>query len=437
MRHTASSFSLGHRARRRAGRSAVIGLWALIAAPAPPAFSSDLTVNGFVAARGTGVRSQPSWREGGFGRLTLGADAADADASYALGKLHLALDWQPSPFFGTYVHVAGRAEPERVDGRELGVIEAFLHASVPAGAAGSFNFQLGHFILPTSRENVEFVWASPYTLTFSALNTWIGEEMRLTGLLAGYDVEVGSGTQLRLGASAFGGNDTSGALLAWRGWALGDRLTGFGEVVPLPPVGSLQPGGAFALQRDDGTRPHGDDLDDRIGWAGFVRWNRSDRAVVQYTRYDNRGDRELHQGEYAWRTELDLLAVELRPHETLTLLGEVMEGSTGMGDPDLFNVQADLETAYLLASWSAGRFRATARYDTFETVDVDGSGADNNNEEGEAWTLAFFFEPREALRLGLEYSTLDAERPAAAEVGFDPDTGGESLKLELRYYFDW
>ncbi|MEM7350542.1 MAG: hypothetical protein AAF657_07035 [Acidobacteriota bacterium] len=404
---------------------------------APPSSASDVTISGFVAVRGAGVQSQPSWREGGFGRLTLGSDAADDEGSYALGKLHVGIDWQPSPFFGAYVHVAGRAEPGRVEGREVGVIEAYLHASVSAGQTGSVNFQLGHFILPTSRENTEFVWASPYTLTFSALNTWIGEETRLTGLLTEYEVATGDQSRVRFGGSAFGGNDSNGALLAWRGWSMGDRLTAFGEVVPLPPIGSLQPDGAFAAQRDDGSKPYGDDLDDRIGWSGFLRWQRDERAVIQYTHYDNRGDRELHQGEYAWRTKFDLLGIELRPHDNFVLIGEALDGSTGMGDPLTTNVQADIETAYLLASWNPGRFRASLRYDTFETVDVDGSGADNNNEDGEAWTFALFFEPRDALRLGLEYSSLEADRPAAAEVGFDPNTDGETLKLELRYYFDW
>ncbi len=68
-------------------------------------------------------------------------------------------------------------------------------------------------------------------------------------------------------------------------------------------------------------------------------------------------------------------------------------------------------------------------------VDVDGPGADDNNEDGDAWTFAVFYEPRHDLRLGLELFRADAERPAAAEHGFDPDTGADSVKLELRYYF--
>ncbi len=413
-----------------------VGLFAWLGV-APPSPAGDLTVNGFVAARGIGVRSQPSWREGGFGRFTLGSAGPDDSSTDALGQLHVALDWQPSPFFGAYVHVTGRAEPERVGGRELGVIEGFLHASIPTGDKSSLNLQLGHFILPTSRENTEFAWSSPYTLTFSALNTWIGEEMRLTGLLSEVQVVAGSRDELRLGTSVFGGNDSTGALLAWRGWSMGDRLTAFGEIVPLPPLNSLQPSGGFAEQRDDGSRPFGDDLDDRAGWAGYLRWQRSDRATVQLTHLDNRGDRRLHRREYAWRTEFDLLSAELRLHESFVVVGELMQGSTGMGDPNFFNVQADIEAAYLLASWHPSVFRTTLRYDTFETVDRDGSGVDNNNEDGEAWTLALFWEPRANLRLGLEAVRLEAQRAAAFESGFDPDTDATSVALELRYYFDW
>ena len=419
----------------RHGLLAAISILAALAAE--PAAAGGFTVQGFAAVRGTGVSSPPSWRQGAFGRFTVGADDQDDESIFGLGKLHVALDWEPSPFFGAYLHVTGRAEPERVDGDRLGIVEAFLHASVPAGASGSLSFQLGHFILPTSRENIELAWSSPYTLTFSAINTWIGEELRLTGLQAEYEVDGSGGNGFRFGAAVFGGNDSTGALLAWRGWALGDRLTTFGEVVPLPPARSLAADGTFARQREDGTRPFGEDLDDRAGWAGYARWHRSERAVIQLTRLDNRGDRHLYRGEYAWRTELDLLGVELRPHDDLVLAGEYLDGSTGMGDRARAHVQVDLEAAYLLASWHRGAVRATLRYDTFETVDVDLSAAGGNDEQGDAWTFAFFWEPRYDLRLGLELTRLDVDRPAAAEAGFDPDNGGDRIQLELRYYFDW
>ena len=417
----------------RSARAAAI--FALLLGTGLPAAASELTLDGLVFLRGTAVSSQPSWREGAFGRVTLGADSTDDEDVYATARLHLTLDWQPSPFFGAYVHVAGRAEPSRVDGEEVGIIEAILRASVPVGSSGALSFELGHFFLPTSRENVELAWSSPYTLTYSALNTWIGEEMRLTGLLVEYELDAGDRDQVRFGASAFGGNDSTGALLAWRGWAFGDRLSVFGEVVPLPLLDSLAPGGDFYRQRDDGSKPFGEDLDDRVGWAGYLRWRHADRAVLQLTRYDNRGDRRLYQGEYAWRTELNQLGVELKPDDSWTLAGEYLDGSTGMGFVVPRKVQVDFETAYLLASWQRRAFRTTLRYEIFEVIDVDRLGADDNNEDGDAWTFAVFYEPRQDLRLGLELSRVDADRPAAAAHDFELDTGADSVKLELRYYF--
>ncbi len=181
-------WSHARRIERRLRCSALI----LALAVTPAAAAGQLTVDGFVAARGTFVRSQPSWREGAFGRPILGADSADDEETWALGQLHVALDWQPSPFFGAFVHATARAEPSEVEGD-----------------------------------------------------------------------------------------------------------------------------------------------------------------------------------------------------------------------------------------------------DAFEVVDVDRGGADDNDEDGSAWTFAVFVEPRDALRLGVEVSNLDADRPAAAEAGFDPDTDVISVQVELRYYFGW
>ncbi len=404
-----------------------------------PAAAGDLSIHGFAAVRGVEVSSQPSFREGGFGRLVLGASRSEDETGFGLAKLHLAFDWRPSKNFGAYLHTVARAEPSRTDGEDLGVIEAYLYSETDVGAAGVLRFRLGHFILPTSRENVEFTWSSPYTLTFSALNTWIGEEVRLTGALVETQIPLSPdrADELHVGASAFGGNDSTGALLAWRGWGMGDRLTAYDEVVPLPPLVSLRDGEAFGVQLDAGTRPFSDDLDGRLGWAGYVRWQLPGRAVVQLTHLDTRGDRLLHDDEeYSWTTIVDILGAELH-WDSWSLVGEALRGSTGMGDRTQAHVQADLETAYLLASWHARSFRVSLRYDRFEVTDRDQSPAENNDEDGDAWTLAGFWEPRGNLRLGLELLDLDSQRPAALESGGDPEVGGRSVTLEVRYYFDF
>ena len=401
-----------------------------------PAGASDLQVEGYLAARGQQLDSPPSWLQRGFGRLGPEADGPGEDASSAGGQGHLVLNWRPGQVLGAHVHLLGRLEPSAVaEGQSAGVFEAYLRGSFTVGQGDRLRFRLGHFLLPTSKENVELAWSSPYTLTLSAINSWIADEVRLTGLLSEYQFAIGPVHKLVLGATVFGGNDTAGALLAWRGWSLGERLTTFGEVLPLPALHSLEDDGAFGVQLDRGTQPFGSDLDSRPGWAAYLHFRLSGQYSVQYSYYDNRGDRALHNGdEYAWNTGFHLLGGEYFAGPW-SFAGEVLKGSTGMGLGGGPRVQADFESAYALASVTPGPFRLTLRYDTFEVEEGDFTRAEDNTDDGEAWTFAVFWEPRDDFRLGLEWVDVEGVHPAAADSGFDAVTDGQSLVLEVRYYF--
>ncbi len=406
----------------------------LLAAPPLAAQEEGTSLFGQVLARGGRVTSQPSWREGGFGRLAAGADDAEEEDGTGLGRLDLGLDWRPSRHWGAHLHALGRLEEGAGSGRAAGLVEAYLHAAATPRSGHELRFRLGRFFLPTSRENVQSLWSSPYTLTLSALNSWIGEDLRPTGLLAEYRAALGT-QEARLGGSVFGGNDALGAVLAWRGWGMGDRLTVFGETLPLPPLHSLAPGGAFGEQRDAGTRPLGRDLDGRPGWAAYARWEAPERALLQATRLDNRGDRGLYDGEYAWETELNQISGEVHLPGSLVLAAEGVRGATGMGRAGAF-AQVDFAAAYLLASWHPGRVRLTLRHDRFETADRDRlPTTENNDEDGRAWTAAFLWDVTDSLRLAAEVLDLDADRPAAAQAGADPDTAARTVAVEVRYYF--
>jgi hypothetical protein len=409
---------------------------------------SSLTVRGQAWVQGLAVDGPTSWREGGFGRLDLGEDAG-------LARGDLVIDWQPSTSIARsltfFLHATARAEPDAIRGGRagggesgergsdevVGVVEAYVEAEWDVRTADRFRLRLGHFILPTSRAQTHLGWSSPYTLGFSALDTWIGEEVRPTGLVASYNLAIGAIDDLEIGASSFWNNDTAGTLLAWRGWALSDRLTTFGEVLPLPDLPELADGGAFGEQRDDGTRAFGADLDGRAGWAGWLRWRRPERFTFQWTRYDNRGDRRIHDGEYAWRTRFDLVGAEFH-HRSLSLVSEWMWGSTGMGNRSGSHVDLDFSAYSVLASWAWEYFRFSARWDEFDSRDRDGSlPFDPNDDDGNALTLALLWEPYpRPLRIGLEWTDVEGTRPAAELAGFPIETGGESWKLELRWYFD-
>ena len=287
---------------------------------------------------------------------------------------------------------------------------------------------------PTSRENVDPLWQSPYTLTLSALNSWIGEEVRPLGLDVAAQLGEAGRSRFELAGMAFGGADTAGALLAWRGWAMGTRLSVVGETLPLPPLPTLGPGAAFGEQELAGTRPIGE-IDDRLGFELRGRWSRSGVGLLQVGWTDTGGDRALHHGQYAWETRFASFAAEAQLGP-LKLIAEALSGETGMGELDEAHVDLRIRAGYVLLTWAepSERLRLTARYDRFQNEDQDGV-AEPNGESGWALTVAGFWAPRRWLRLGVEYLDLHGERPAAAFAGTELDAGARRAQAELRLRF--
>jgi hypothetical protein len=233
------------------------------------------------------------------------------------------------------------------------------------------------------------------------------------------------------GMTGFRGNDTMGALLAWRGWSVGDRLSVYDEVLPLPPLPSLRT--IFTKQRGDGTKPFGPDLDGRTGIAARIRVTRPDRALIQYTYADNRGDRLGYRGEYAWETSFHLLSAEAGHRDRTLAAAEFMTGSTGMGFGRDGSADLGSYAGYLLVSHKAGRQRFTLRYDLFQTEERDFSVAETNDEHGRAWTLSWLADVTGRIRGGIEFTQMTGSRSAIGEAGFEPSIDGRSVMIEIRY----
>jgi hypothetical protein len=374
-----------------------------------------LDLNGALALRGVNAPGPESWLDGGWGRLEAGGNHDEL-----LADAHLGVDWRNEHFGARLTGTAGRD----TGGGYGGVVEAYVEARQTFGL-DEVQLRAGQFFLPTSRENKDALWQSPYALSFSALNSWIGEEVRPIGVDLQYRHFTARGHAITAAATAFRGNDTMGTLLAWRGWSSGNRIAATGEVLPLPPLPSLQQ--FFPLQRD-GTRPFGRDLDGRTGYSARIRYALPERANVQYTYVDNRGDRLLHRGEYAWSTRFHLLSAELGNPDKFTAAAEYMRGTTTMGVLEAY-VDAGFYSTYILLSQKLGRSRFTARYELFNTEERDFSPAESNEEHGRAWTFAWLYDLRENIRLGAEFTQFSGERPGT------PDPDARNVRLEARYRF--
>ncbi|MGH9457459.1 MAG: hypothetical protein ACRD2J_07430 [Thermoanaerobaculia bacterium] len=406
-----------------------------------PASGDEIHLDAILSLRGAAADGDPSWLQGGWGKMYFGGElgekpgtgkyhlriGAEETELAAAGSMQFGVDWRPLQRFGVVVNGVARLEPSEYEGDAIGLSEAFAEGILFFRQADRLRLRGGMFFLPTSQENVGPMWSSPYTISFSAINSWIGEEVRPVGLDADYRIE--GPTRVSVGATAFVGNDTMGTLPAWRGWAMHDRLSVYGETLPLAHLWSLEQ--VFVFQKD-GTTPITNDFDDRIGWSARIRIERPNVASVQLTHVDNRGDRARYGDEYSWGTDFNLLGAHWTPTDRLYLAAEYLDGYTEMG---LFvPVEAEFRSAYLLGSWSGDRWRASLRSDWFDTTDEDGDPrGETNEEEGWGWTAAFFWSLTPSLRIGLEVLDVDAENVMARQTGYDFQVGGTSATLEVRW----
>jgi hypothetical protein len=178
-----------------------------------------------------------------------------------------------------------------------------------------------------------------------------------------------------------------------------------------------------------------DELDGRLGWHARARYTREGAVRVQAAYTDNRGDRALHRGQYAWRTRSAQAGLEAHLGPDVTFVAEGAIGDTGMGlPPPAPRVDLRFKVGYALVSWSRGPVRLTGRVEAFDNTDRDGV-AEPDQEDGWAVTGAALWQATRALRVGVEYLSVHAQRPAAAFSGADPDTDARRALVELRLAF--
>lgn len=409
----------------RATASAIISLLAVVL----QAGANDLRIHVLASGQGTYGDSPVSWLDDGFGKLQVGS-SSDGSAEVA-GSVDLQAGFrlELGEHWAGWAHVIARGESDAATDGAIGVTELWIEGTRDL-AGGGLRVRAGTMFLPTSRENVDALWSSPYTISLSAINSWIGEEVRPTGIDVDYRYEFGSAVVLRGGATSFVGNDAAGTLLGWRGWSIGNRLSLWDEDLPLPPLSSLDT--SFPAQKD-GTTPIGSDLDGEVGWSARLRLDAPGGFVAQWTRYDNRGDRALHDDQYSWRSTFDLVGASWQPVESLTVAAEHIRGTTGMGFAPGDRVDARFESTYALASLSVGQLRVSTRFDWFDVEELDFSGAENNGESGSAVAVALLMEVARDWTLAVEFDDVDATRPSARDALGTASLDGRALIVQLRY----
>ncbi len=280
----------------------------------------------------------------------------------------------------------------------------------------------GSFIPTLSLENTRPSWLSNGSYTNSAINTWIGEELRSNGLgvsLTRPGRRFRSRWSWTVDTSIFKGNDAAGTLLAFRGWALHDRQTGFNERVPFAELNSFSGPSPLTMQAREFDLI--DEIDGRWGFSYGLHARYLSRFEFKFTRYDNNADSgAFSDGQWAWDTQFNHVALKYNLSRNTTFFSQFLTGTTEAGNNWL--VKLDYEAFYIGGTYKKNDHQVTVRYDNFETVDRDLTPNSDNSGDGISWTAYYQYSVSKPLSVGLEFINV-----VSTQEGREPLIGTDRL----------
>ena len=379
-----------------------------------------------VDLRASVVGGEESWLEGGFGKLRFGGENGDTVPRVRIAAADFA--WKPRISWNFRGLVSVSYQSQLDDEPDLS--EAFLKfESDPAETR--FSGRAGLFWPPISQEHSGGNWLVADTITPSAANSWVGEEVKVLGLEGGVETSFGE-HDLALTAAAFLHNDMSGTTLSYRGWTLHDVRIGMSGDLPLPPLSPSR-----SAWQDTITSPFWE-VDGKAGFYGRIDWTPPLPVTFNAFYYDNRGDRVSARAlQTSWRTRFWNLGAMAALGEGTEAKAQLMWGNTLVG-PDMpqgVPVDVDFTTAYLLVSHALGSGKLTARADWFETRDNSFVERDDNNEHGWAATLAYKRPLVDFADLLVEVLHVSSKRPArAGNAGFAPEQDQTMVQTSVRFH---
>ncbi len=279
------------------------------------------------------------------------------------------------------------------DGKEkLNFSELYLKYRPLSASSIKPEVKLGAFYPAISAENIDFGWLSPHFLTNSAINSWIGEELRIGGVevsLRQNGRQVQSNWSWKILGSLFKGNDTTGTLLSWRGFALHDRQSLYNDRINFLPIPGVVD--EDKLNAPAWTEPFRE-IDNRFGYYFGAHLAYKRKADLRYYYYDNNANANVVDPDriYAWHTRFHSLTVRYLPRRELTLFSQLLYGNTLMGEHIVDN---DFASAYVAAALDMSVFgwqslTLAVRADWFQVKDEDENIYDPNASRGNALTIS-------------------------------------------------
>ena len=345
------------------------------------------TISGYADLRLNAATGEKSWVNGGYGKTS--ADGGGGGFKAGGGLAEADIVWKPELGWNLSATVTGQYEPGQI--KPFGVGEAYLTYKPAPTSPLHEQIRVGMFYPPISQEHSGATWMVTDSITPSAINSWIGEEVKVVGAEIAFDRSFENGQELGATLGVFGGNDTSGTLLSMRGWALHDLKSTYGGDFTLPPLTNFM---KFKQARI--TTPVMDDIDRRAGFYGRVDWRPAGNVALNAFYYDNLGNLTGKVGlvpaelQWAWGTKFWNLGANIKLDDRTRIKSQALKGETYMGyaTPQIW-IDVDYQSAYLMISRSYGASMLSSRFDYFETTDNTWKSVDNNAEHGSALMAAW------------------------------------------------
>ena len=273
-------------------------------------------------------------------------------------------------------------------------------------------------------------WSTVDVLTPSAINAWVGEEVKVLGLEGTVRTSIGD-SMVSLTGSIFGFDDTAGTLLSFRGWALhNEKATVFGHI-PLPPLNPF-----ITLLQQHETRSF-IEIDHRPGFYGRLEWRAPSAFGAALFYYDNRGDPQAFKpsGQWGWRTRFWNVGINADLTSKTRLLAQGMTGSTIMGFKTNGKrwVHTHFDSAYVSVTQTlSSKAAVTGRIEAFKTHEMGSEMSPDESEHGWSTTVALRYNLRDNLTGFAEAFNVRSTRGVRANLGLDPFQPQTVFQLGLR-----
>jgi len=409
---------------------AALGISKAAAAEVDLLSANNVSLSGDV--RLVAADGEQSWVDRGFGKLRSGGSTGDFRAKPELGSIDLV--WQPRAGFAWSATVVATVQGgERT---EAGLSEAFVTYKPMRAEQVRFSARAGLMWPPISLEHGGADWHVLDTVTPSAINSWVAEEVRPLAVEATLGTDLGSG-EVSATAAVMAANDTAGTLLAFRGWALHDRRTLAPNRQRLPPLSAIF----------DGIQPQFThpllDVDKgfakRPGYYAKLAWQSPENVRLELFRYDNRADPEVVNGdlEWGWRTRFNQVGLVAKPAPAIEFKAQAMQGSTLMGYPESGRlwVHSPFRSAFALLSAEVGKGKIAGRIEGFDLRQKGSFLTSEASEKGWSGVLAYSRPLGSLFTARLELLHVSSRREQREAEGLAVRQRQTQLQASLRFHW--